>query len=188
MPHQTYPCIVPVNEAIRKGQGIPAGFYLVLKRPAPLAGCAFPYGGEADWDLLYKAGFRHIVCLSSEKPRYDPFPLGLAIATELDDLSIRRRPVKPAQEAKSIHMIAEFVATSIQAGQGVLIHCAAGRGRTGSVMGVALKLLGLQAPDILAHLNALHLTRSGNPWPESKWQSDLVVKSGDNGLNKIHEV
>jgi len=181
MPHQTYPSIVPVNEAIRKGQGIPAGFYLVLKRPAPLAGCAFPYGGEVEWDLLYKAGFRHVVCLSSEKPRYDPFPLGLAIATELDDLSIRKRPVNPVSEAEDIIRIAEFVANSIRGRQGVLVHCAAGRGRTGSVIGVALKLLGLQAPDILAHLNALHLKRSGNPWPESKWQSDLVTHSKSEG-------
>jgi len=170
------PKLIAPKHALRSGAGIPSGFYLVLKEPAPLAGCALP-GTEVDWALLYRAGFRHVFCLCSETPRYTTAPLKLAAATELDDLSIRRKPVQPRREAQQCEALSEAVASRLQRGEGVLIHCAAGRGRTGTVLGRCLVRLGLPASSVVEYLNDLHLLRSGHGWPESPWQSEFLKKT-----------
>ncbi len=179
MPQSPIPVLVPTSEAIEAGQNVPPGFYHVLRDPAPLAGCAFPFGFR-NWKELHERGFRHVFCLSSERPRYDPSPLELTVACELDDLSWRKRPVKPKQEAEQIQFIAGILAQTLRSGRGCLVHCAAGRGRTGTVMGVALRLLGLPAEVIISHFNSLHQLRSGSPWPEAFWQSRLLSRDFDN--------
>ena len=147
--------------------------YQILEGAAPLAGCQLPLN-FSEWERVFEAGFRHIVCLCSECPRYDPTPLRLAVAVELDDLAERRRPFKPAQEAKRIREIAELVVSRLQRGEGVLVHCAAGRGRTGTVIGAALRILGVPAEQIIDHLDQVHWLRNGKEWPEAEWQADLL--------------
>ncbi len=175
MSNSPAPKLVPPTEAIEISSGFPPGFYHVLREPAPLAGCAFPFGFHS-WDNLHELGFKHVFCLSSERPRYSPSPLELTVACELDDLSWRKRPAKPKQEAEQIQFLAEILAQTLHSGEGCLVHCAAGRGRTGTVMGVALRMLGISADVIISHLNSLHQIRSGNPWPESPWQSAFVAR------------
>lgn len=178
MPMPPAPILIPLNQAIESRPGWPAGFYRILDAPAPLAGCAFPFNFR-NWDHLHGLGFRHVFCLASENPRYSPHPLRLAVACELDDLSFQEFPIEPAREAAQIQEIAQSIVTALQNGEGCLVHCAAGRGRSGSVIGVALRMLGIPAPAIISHLNALHFARSGASWPESPWQADLVARNFD---------
>lgn len=135
-----------------------------------------------NWQNLYDEGFRHAVCLCSENPKYDPAPLQLSIAVELDDLAETPLPFKPVQEAKRIKEIAKWVVDRLQAGEGVLVHCAAGRGRTGTVIGAALRILGHPAEEIIDHLDQVHGLRNAKEWPEAKWQADLVGGIPDVGL------
>lgn len=176
MPHA--PILIPPNQANESGPGLPGGFYRILDAPAPLAGCAFPFGFR-NWDHLHGLGFRHVYCLSSENPRYSPHPLKLTVACELDDLSVQEFPIDPAREATQIEKIVRNIVTALRNGEGCLVHCAAGRGRTGSVIGVALRMLGIPAPAIKSHLNAIHFARSGASWPESPWQAELVARDFD---------
>lgn len=74
-----------------------------------------------------------------------PPPLKLAVACDLDDLSYREFPRKPREEAGRINAIAADIVSALSRGEGCLVHCAAGRGRTGSVIGVALWRLGVPA-------------------------------------------
>lgn len=170
------PPLIPVDRALAAPLGTPRRFYQVLELPAPLAGCEFPYG-FGDWQRLYDLGFRNVVCLAARHPHYDPAPLYLLNACELDDLSVISIPDDHAAEAGRIHEISGRVAQALLSGHGVLIHCAAGRGRTGTVLGVVLRMLGIPADDIIDYLDRLHEERSGRGWPESPWQSRLIRKT-----------
>jgi protein-tyrosine phosphatase len=57
----------------------------------------------------------------------------------------------------------------LESGEGVLVHCLGGTGRTGTVLACALRHLGLDAD------RACGAVRSQRPnWPESAWQEELV--------------
>ena len=170
------PPLLPVRRALTARLGTPRRFYQILEQPAPLAGCEYPYRFE-NWSCLRDLGFQNIVCLASETPSYDPTPLKLLGALELDDLSVLQTPDDPTAEAKRIRGIALQIARALQSREGVLVHCAAGRGRTGAVLGVALRLLGLSANEIIGYLDDLHRDRSGRGWPESPWQARLVRRT-----------
>ncbi len=172
LPHMPLP-LLPPPQALQPRLGNPPRFYQLLEQPAPLAGCEFPHGFR-DWPLLHERGFRHVICLAASRPGYSPAPLSILHACELDDLSVIQMPDDPAAEAKHIRGIARKVAVAIQSGEGVLVHCAAGRGRTGTVLGVTLRLLGMPAREVIDYLDKLHCQRSGKGWPESLWQSRLV--------------
>lgn len=154
--------------------GFPPDFYWILKSPFKLAGCSFPFKFD-QWQLLHEEGFRHIFCVASEVPRYCPSPLTMAVACDLDDLSFRELPLDPQSEALKITRIAEIVVSRLKEGEGCVVHCAAGRGRTGSVIGVVLRMLGFPADAIIGHLDAIHQHRNGRGWPESPWQARLVA-------------
>ena len=59
-------------------------------------------------------------------------------------------------------------------GEGVAVHCGFGTGRTGTVIGCILKILGFESRQILEHLDELHKARGRPGWPESPWQARLV--------------
>jgi hypothetical protein len=170
------PPLLPVDRALDAPLGTPRRFYQILEQPAPFAGCEFPYGFE-NWSRLADLGFRRVVCLASETPGYNPAPLRLLHACELDDLGVIQTPDEPIEEARQIRLIARRIALALVAGEGVLVHCAAGRGRTGTVIGVALRFLGMPASEVIAYLDHLHRERSGRGWPESPWQSRLIERT-----------
>jgi Predicted protein-tyrosine phosphatase len=149
--------------------------YRIFDGPAPLAGSQLPLHFD-NWRYLRDEGFRHVVCLCSENPKYDPSPLQLSITVELDDLAERLRPFKPVQEAKRIGEIAKWVVDRLERGEGVIVHCAAGRGRTGTIIGATLRILGHPAEQIIDHLDQIHWLRNGKEWPEAEWQADLLRK------------
>jgi protein-tyrosine phosphatase len=54
------------------------------------------------------------------------------------------------------------------------VHCMGGRGRTGTVIGVALVMLGHDADDTVAYLDRVARARGRRGWPESPWQANVV--------------
>lgn len=158
----------------------PLEFYWVIDSPAPLAGMQWPRRvGRDSWNALSRAGFRWVVCLSSSRPQsgYDPCPLEPLVAVELDDLCDGGVPCQPEQEERLIRSIAARSAEKLEAGEGVIVHCAGGRGRTGTVLGVVLKRLGLETGEVMQFLNRVHRLRGTSGWPEAEWQQEVVRRA-----------
>lgn len=169
------PSLIPPKDANQRGPDLPRGFYRILEQPVPLAGCELPFNYKG-FAKLHELGFHRVYCLCTRTPRYSAAPLTLAVAEELDDLSDRTLPSHPLRESALIESLASNMVWDLSNGRGCLVHCAAGRGRTGSVLGVALRMLGFPAQAVIEHLNAVHEYRNGASWPESPWQAELVAR------------
>ncbi|HQZ28652.1 MAG: dual specificity protein phosphatase family protein [Verrucomicrobiales bacterium] len=161
------------------GLSVPEEFYWVIQEPTPLAGMTLPRSSSLDWSILKKIGFRWVVCLCSENPRYDPAPVQRLVTVELCDLAEESMPKYPEQEEQKIQVIGELVYRKLQDGEGVIVHCAGGRGRTGSVLGVAMRRLGFSAKEVVDFLDAVHRARGKDGWPESPWQQEIVESALD---------
>jgi hypothetical protein len=154
---------------------VPGDLWWACIDPVPLAGMAYP---RADiWDTLADAGFRHVVDLTRDESRYDPAPL-TGHATALADLVVRRRPPDPDHDERRIRAAAVFVAERWRAGEGVVVHCRGGRGRTGAVLGTALVRLGHDPAAVVDWLHRVQRTRGRRGWPEQTWQADVVLRGG----------
>jgi hypothetical protein len=166
------------------GLAVPCDFYWVLQQPAPLAGMPYP-SPRTPWQHLAAAGFRHVICLEGHGPTYDPSPLIISHRTTLQDLHGGSWPRHPEQEEWRIHEAAQAVATRLQTAEGVVVHCAGGTGRTGTVIGCVLRTLGFSAGEVIAYLNHLHQARSKSGWPESGWQSEVIQRfPGSEGMRR----
>lgn len=170
------PALIPPNSSPAiPGLKIPHQFYWVLREPAPLAGMQRPWPPAAiPWSTLHQEGFRWVVCLNSERPPYDPAPLKWLIITKLTDLDERELPDEPEREEQEIRDIAARTLAKLDGEEGVIVHCAGGRGRTGTVLGAILKRLGLCDQAILQFLNDVHRIRGKEGWPEADWQEKVV--------------
>jgi Tyrosine phosphatase family len=155
------------------GLVVPDDFYWVLQHPAPLAGMSYP-SPRTPWHYLATAGCHHVICLEGHGPAYDPSPLIVSLRTSLQDLYGGGIPHHPEQEEKRVHEVAHMVVSKLQAGDGVVVHCAGGTGRTGTVIGCVLRLLGVAAVQVISYLDRLHQARGRSGWPESEWQSQVV--------------
>ena len=155
---------------------VPADFYWVTREPVPLAGMAYP--GRVDWSALAGEGVGHVVCLTHDDPPYDPFPLART-AVRLEDLYNGGVPSDPDAERARVLRAAEAVVENLDGGIGVAVHCMGGRGRAGTVIGVALVRLGHEPAGVVDYLHRVHLGRGRKDgWPESPWQADVVLSSG----------
>lgn len=158
---------------------IPKGFYCVTDVPAPLAGMPDPIQ-NTDWNGMMKAGIRHVVNLADDIcSDYDPTPLKMLYSSNLEDLCAGRPPRDPEKERRLISDAVDAIVPKLIEGEGVVIHCIGGRGRTGTVMGCVLKRLSYSTDAIVKYLNALHRVRGKEGWPESEWQSSLVREFSD---------
>jgi hypothetical protein len=145
-----------------------SSLFIVTETPALLAGMAFPRP-DIDWRLLYRRGFRRVLRLHPAD--YDPAPL-VAHDVALEDLYGGASPHNAAAEERRIWDAATLAAEDVARGEGVVVHCLGGTGRTGTVLACALRQLGRSADE------AIDIVRKHRPrWPESPWQEE-VVRSG----------
>jgi len=136
------------------------------EQPAPLAGMGYP-PDDTDWRELHERGFRLVVRLHRGDD-YDPAPLSVR-DIQLEDLYGGATPTDPAAEAGRIRQAALIAADAVERGDGVIVHCLGGTGRTGTVVACALRLLGRSAEESIETVQA-HRPR----WPESPWQEEFV--------------
>jgi hypothetical protein len=142
-----------------------ASLFVVADTPARLAGMAFP-DPELDWTALHNLGFRHVVRL--QPADYDPAPL-TADDVALEDLYGGLIPRDANGERRRVWQAAQLAATYVATGEGVVVHCVGGTGRTGTVLVCALRALGHSVDE------AIGAVRAQRPrWPESPWQEEVV--------------
>lgn len=153
------------------GLNMPKDFYWVLDSPAPLAGMRLPREG-LPWNNLHAAGFSQVVSL--HPGAYSPTPLGLAFAEHLEDLVGGGPPRDEEAERQRVRRAVNATIQQLTSGNGVVVHCWGGRGRTGTVIGCVLRELGYSPSGIVTFLDNLHKTRGKSGWPESPWQRRLV--------------
>lgn len=156
-----------------EGVTIPQELYWVLSNPAPLAGMRHPRPAFP-WAALARSGFSRVVRLTSDGTSYDPQPLQVAYSAQLEDLVHGSSPRSPRQELQLIREAVTVVREALAHGEGVVVHCAGGRGRTGTVLGATLVSLGFAPAVVVAHLDLLHKARGTSGWPESLWQADIL--------------
>lgn len=156
-----------------EGVVMPHELYWVANAPAPLAGMRFPRAGFP-WQALGRAGFVHVVRLASAGPAYNPHPLNRLHTSELEDLVHAAAPADPARELRLIQEATAAVVGALTRGEGVVVHCMGGRGRTGTVLGAVLVELGLPYAQVIAYLDEVHKLRGTSGWPESPWQADVL--------------
>jgi hypothetical protein len=147
------------------GLAVPKDIYWILRGPVPLLGMTRPTS-TTPWAALFSLGVHRVACLTDDAPDDDPSPLTFACAVGLQDLYGGARPARPEAEAEKIRVAAASVLDALDCGEGVVVNCAGGTGRTGTVIGAALVALGIPAADVIAHLQAVNKLR-GRSWPES---------------------
>lgn len=154
----------------------PQQFYAVARDPGLLAGMSYP--SNTNWQLLHKSGYRHVVCLTGQKPDYDPRPLTVLYSVHLQDLAGGALPLRPEHEEQCIRNAVALILPRLGTGEGVAVHCAGGTGRTGTVVACALKALGLPVHLVLKQMSEVNAVRMKYPgwkgWPESPWQKALL--------------
>jgi hypothetical protein len=154
---------------------VPDDLYWISRAPVALAGMSYP--GRADWTLLHEHGIGHVVCLSTDRPAYDPAPCSLT-AIRLQDLVSGGDPDDPEREQALVEQAAVDVVAQLERGIGVAVHCMGGRGRTGTVIGTTLVRLGHEPDAVVAHLDRVAKARGRRGWPESPWQASVVLSAG----------
>ncbi|MCQ1534898.1 hypothetical protein FTO70_04170 [Methanosarcina sp. KYL-1] len=165
------PLEMPVIDGIR----MPLNLYVVLKEPSLLAGMSYP-GFRTPWEKIAEAGFSGVICLCGSEVSYDPYPLKVLFSAEMEDLHYGNPPQDPATEEWLVRRAVNVVRREMDAGDGVVVHCMGGIGRTGTVLGCVLRDLGFSADEVIGYLDRINKSRGLRGWPETKWQAEMVRK------------
>jgi protein-tyrosine phosphatase len=95
----------------------------------------------------------------------------------VEDLVHGGPPRDPAREESLIRTAVGRIEEKLRVGDGVVVHCAGGTGRTGTVIGCVLRRLGLSGHEVSEYLRTLNVARGKTRgWPESPWQRALVER------------
>jgi protein-tyrosine phosphatase/GNAT superfamily N-acetyltransferase len=165
------PALAPIVATVES----PRDFYWVLSGIPALAGMRRP-SLHTPWSSIGAAGFSQVVCLDKNCYDYDPAPLNKLLSVGLEDLIHGGPPKDPLQEEAVIRQVVETIVSKLRNGEGVVIHCWGGRGRTGTVIGCVLRTLGYRSDEVLNYLDSLHKSRGKAGWPESPWQAELMKR------------
>ncbi len=164
--------LLPVSESVeaempwlwwaRTGRGRLAGM------SAPPEGFPFP--------ILTELGLDTIVSLIGPAS-YDPSPLA-AYAFTLQDLARGAVPDDRDSEEAEVRAAVTAIRALLADGRNVAVHCRAGIGRTGLVIGAILVGDGHDPEAVTAWLDEVQRARGSRGWPESPWQADLLTTYG----------
>lgn len=157
------------------GIDVPNRFYTVMKEQYLLAGMRYPWN-RYQWRDLWHAGFTDVVCLLGSDHGYDPYPLEILHTADLVDLYGGACPSDPEGQEELVREATRVTAEGLREGKGIIVHCAAGTGRTGTVLGCVLRELGFPADEVLDYLREVNLARGHRAWPESPWQAEMIRK------------
>lgn len=163
--------IEPVDGPPIEAIDVPGELYWITRSPVPLAGMKIPRY-DFPWATLRAAGFSRVVALHPGS--YDPAPLTSAFAEKLQDLVAGGPPADETAEREKIRRAVDAVLAARRSGHGIVVHCAGGCGRSGTVIGCVLRELGFPAADVIGFLGRVQKARSHPGWPESPWQAALV--------------
>lgn len=157
---------------VAPSEAIDGPVWWALRAEMRLAGSPRPGPGFSVRDLQTESGLDAIVSLTDNNS-YDCSPLNRTVIV-LEDLHAASTPTDPACELSLIRVAVATVRDLLDSHHGVLVHCAGGIGRTGTVIGAVLVSYGLAPPTVAAWLDELHRLRGHPGWPESPWQADVL--------------
>jgi len=166
MPRPEVRPLLEVSDAVDPAS---PGLWWARRAPEPLVGMFAPAAGFP-FHLLADQQVGAIVSLIGPQA-YDTGSLR-TYAFSLHDLYQRREPADPVAERVELAAAAGQVARLLADGVGVAVHCRAGIGRTGTVIGAVLVSLGYSTADVACWLDAVQRARGCPGWPESPWQLD----------------
>lgn len=121
--------------------------------------------------LAAAAGLTRVVCLTpwDEVERLAPaYALAVARGTPWRWQHLEMQDFGLHGDVQAYRQGVEEIAAALRAGESVLLHCAAGIGRTGTTAACVLKCLGLDAA------SALQRVRAAGSNPQSALQSGLL--------------
>lgn len=108
---------------------------------------------------------------------YDPQPLAWRHFT-LQDLGSGGLPADPSGQEAEVRRAVAAVRALLADAHGVAVHCGAGIGRTGLVIGAVLVSQGHDPGDVTDWLARVQRARGARGWPESPWQADALATFG----------
>lgn len=150
-----------------------------LALPEPVLGTLWlaPMPGRLEpWDEFLaqarRAGLSRIVCLT---PREEVTALSLPYHQALQQgslpcawMHLPMRNFALSEDAQAFHAGVAALAQALRDGESILLHCAAGIGRTGTAAACVLKRLGLD------RTQALQRVRDAGSNPETALQTGLI--------------
>lgn len=142
-----------------------------LNGTARLAGMFLPPDGFP-FSFLLEQGLDTIVSLVGP-PAYDPAPLESRSYT-LQDLGWGGAPDDAEAEEREVRQAVATVTSLLDEGHGVVVHCHAGIGRTGLVIGAVLVSAGHDPAPVTSWLASVQRARGASGWPESPWQGQVL--------------
>lgn len=125
---------------------MPPGFYWL--ESSLVAGLAYP-GSSADLDWLRRNGIQVLVSLTE-----DPPPRGWVNDAGLMLVHVPVADMDAPTE-RQFDLVSDTITKATSAGMGVAVHCAAGRGRTGTVLAGYLVSQGASAHEAVEKVRAL---------------------------------
>jgi len=162
----------PVEDAVVDGP--PYLWWAQLGERGRLAGMALP-AADYDFGLLAVRGLDTVVSLIGRQG-YDAGPLERREFSLHDLVGGVLPPDRESEEREVAAAVAE-VCGLLDEGRNVVVHCRAGIGRTGTVIGSVLAARGHRPREVVDWLDRLQARRfRGGGWPESAWQTEMVER------------